>query len=222
VAGFLEMAIEQEQRTKPDDPSTKQRAWHKRDKLVDFAAEEKETRAKVIELVAALVAPGFDEAIALLEKVIKRRKERFEDDYPEGQVNLGLFYGAVRRFEDAVNHLTLYAEPAVTRAASSDNAQATEWLRDAWLFAGRWLTNLSAATDLLLAVNKLDRAYKLNYDDPAVGFYFSQALRNVVRLQLLPAARTNLAWYLLAGAPLGFEDDARQFVAASDEKGSVR
>ena len=48
-----------------------------------------------------------------------------------------------------------------------------------WLFMGRWLTNLGTATDLLLAVNKLEREDKLNYDDPAVGFDFSQALQTL-------------------------------------------
>ena len=124
LAEFLDMVVGQEQRGSLMLLAPIKGRGISAYKRVDIEAEEEKTRPKFTELVAALVAPGFDEAIVLLEKVIKRRKERFEDDYPEGQVNLGLFYGAARRFEDAVKHLTLYAEPAVTRVAGKDNVLA--------------------------------------------------------------------------------------------------
>lgn len=148
----------------------------------------------------------------LLEKLIQRRSERFADDYAEGRVNLGLFYGAAGDFKRAVNYLGLKAEPALARSAAANDPDFADWQRDSWLFMGRWLCKRGNQADSLRGVEFLERACNRDPKDFTAYFFYAEALRDVVSMDLLPTAEHCLTAYLLNGAPLGFEDDARNFI----------
>jgi predicted Zn-dependent protease len=93
-----------------------------------------------------------------------------------------------------------------------DETERDLLLRQVYYHTGRLL--YEAKEELGTAVDKLKRAAEEADDDPRLQYYLGQSLRTLVERENLKEAAEALRRYLEAGAPLGHEDEVREFLSS--------
>ena len=149
----------------------------------------------------------------MLRRLIDERQQQGDQD-PAGRLDLGIACAETGDFTAAVDAL----ERAVSlyRAASTlereRDPHVDDHLREAHYQLGRVL--YESRTDFTKAVSELDRAVALDPDNARAHYYLGQAIRQMVERETLAKATTALRRYLTMGAPLGDEDEVREFLGA--------
>jgi tetratricopeptide (TPR) repeat protein len=69
-------------------------------------------------------------------------------------------------------------------------------------------------SDFDRAVSELEEAVKLDPDNVQAHYYLGQAIRTQVERNTLKRAEVALSTYLSRGAPLGHEDEVREFLGS--------
>jgi tetratricopeptide (TPR) repeat protein len=72
------------------------------------------------------------------------------------------------------------------------------------------------------AVSELEEAVELDPENVLAYYFLGQAIRTQVERNTLKRAEDVLRTYLLRGAPLGHEDEVREFLGSRMGKGEVR
>ena len=97
--------------------------------------------------------------------------------------------------------------------------RADAHLREAHYQLGRVL--YEHGTDFTRAVSSLDRAVTLEPDNARALYYLGQAIRQMVENETLVKAAKVFKEYLAMGAPLGHEDDVREFIGSRGKPGGT-
>jgi uncharacterized caspase-like protein/cytochrome c-type biogenesis protein CcmH/NrfG len=138
-------------------------------------------------------------------RILKRLIEQRNDIDPKGYLNLGVIYYILGDYDESIKAL----EKAVNQQGEQKNA-------DAHYYIGRAL--LESDRDLAWSVSELREAKKQDPENPAIYYYLGRAIRALVERETLVEAENAFQDYLNAGAPLGQEEEVRQFLLKSREK----
>ena len=90
-------------------------------------------------------------------------------------------------------------------------------LGEAAFHLGRVL--LAGEFDFDQAVSRLEQAVRLDPDNVLAYYYLGQAIRTQVERNTLKRAENVLRTYLSRGAPLGHEDEVREFLGSRMQAG---
>ena len=175
--------------------------------------ENHRLRESALATLLRLELEPIEEAVGMLRRLIDERQQQGDQD-PAGRLDLGIACAETGDFTAAVDAL----ERAVSlyRAASTlereRDPHVDDHLREAHYQLGRVL--YESRTDFTKAVSELDRAVALDPDNARAHYYLGQAIRQMVERETLAKATTALRRYLTMGAPLGDEDEVREFLGA--------
>lgn len=136
--------------------------------------------------------------------ILRRLIEQRNNIDPEGYLNLGVIYYVLGDYDKSIKAL----EKAVDQQREQKNA-------DAHYYIGRAL--LESARDFAGAVSELDQAKKLDPKNPAIHYYLGRAIRALVERETLVKAEKAFQYYLKAGAPLGQQEEVRQFLKSREK-----
>lgn len=151
--------------------------------------------------------------IAVLSRLTEQR-ERQETIDPEGHLNLGIAHAAKGEFDKARGEL----ETAVTQFGITLGPEAHYHL-------GRVLLEVAikeSKGDLNKAVSELRLAIEQDPENARAHYHLGQAIRELVERESLKDASDALRTYLEKGAPLGHEDEVREFLRTRPEVSLAR
>jgi uncharacterized caspase-like protein len=158
-----------------------------------------------------------EEAVAILRRVIDERHQQ-GDWYPEGRLNLGIACAAAGDHAHSIEMLertiSLYRDPVPMDREKERDPRAQDHLREAHYQLGRVL--FESGKDFTRAVSELDKAV-IEGGDARAFYYLGQAIRQMVERETLTKAEEALKTYLAMGAPLGRENDVREFLGSRRE-----
>jgi tetratricopeptide (TPR) repeat protein len=177
-------------------------------------------RAVAFSLLTRLGQKPVADAISLLSRMIEQRDQQ-GDTFPEGRLNLGVAYAAVGDYERALPLLgravALYTDQSIfTQEFERNSAHAKAQHDDAHYQFGRAL--FVSKADYSGAVSSLTEAVRLDPGNARAYYYLGQAIRAMVETNILAKAAGALTSYLERGAPLGHEDEVREFLGARKRK----
>ena len=172
-------------------------------------------RRNALAEMTAIEQSPIDELIEALVRVVDER-ERRGDFHPRGRLDLGIAYSVKGALARAVAPLeravSLYSNELVMNQEQARDARAKDWLREARFQLGRVL--YEEKQQLGRAVSELEQVVKDNPQHAAALFYYGQAIRAMVERDTLTEASNALRLYLQLGAPLGEENDVREFLGS--------
>ncbi|MBK9710144.1 MAG: caspase family protein [Kouleothrix sp.] len=153
--------------------------------------------------------------IGLLRRLIEQR-EQHGDLAPEARLNLGIAYAAIGEYEKSVDALeraiALYSDPNIMAREREKDPAADDHAHEAHYQLGRAL--FESERDFTRAVAELNEATRLDPANTAAYLYLGLAIRAMVERETLAKAEQALQTYLARGAPLGREDQVRQFLGS--------
>jgi tetratricopeptide (TPR) repeat protein len=155
------------------------------------------------------------ETIELLGRLIEQH-ERQGDRYPEGYLNLGIALAAAGDLDKSVEPLRtavdLYNDRAVVERESQREPSVAERRAEAHYWLGRVL--VECEQDFSRAVSELREATEADPDNPAAYYYLGRAVELVIERETRTEAQNAYERYLAFGAPLGHEDEVREFLGS--------
>jgi tetratricopeptide (TPR) repeat protein len=170
-------------------------------------------RAEAFSHLTRLEQEPITQTITLLSRMIEQREQQ-NNLYPEGRLNLGVAYVAVGDYERGLPLLeravALYTDPTVFTRELEHDPYAEAHYHDAHYQLGRAL--LASGRDYGGAVSQLKEAVRLNPENARAYYFLGQAIRAMVEHETLARAEEALQSYLAKGAPLGHEDEVREFL----------
>jgi tetratricopeptide (TPR) repeat protein len=146
------------------------------------------------------------QTIPILQRLIEQRN----DIDPEGYLNLGVIYYVLGEYDESIEAL----EKVVKQQGEQKNADAHYYNADAHYYIGRAL--FESDRDFARSVSELRQAKQQDPKNPAIYYYLGQAIRALVERETLVEAENAFQYYLNAGAPLGQEDEVRQFLKSRE------
>jgi tetratricopeptide (TPR) repeat protein len=174
-------------------------------------------RREVLDQARSIEEAPLDELIASLLRVIEQR-QKLGDTYPRGRLDLGIAYSVKGDFPNAIELLdravALYSDFTIMTQERARDPLADAWFHEARFQLGRVL--YKSSRDLGRAVSELELVLKKDPDSPAALYYYGQAIRAMVERETLTEAQKALRRYLEKGAPLGHEDEVRQFLGSRE------
>jgi len=166
-------------------------------------------RLRALQRVQQIKHAPISEMIEILQRLAERDQQR-----PEHYLNLGLAYAVVGEWEKSIQRLqtavNLYDDPTIMEQERQIDPRAEELQRQARYHLGRML--FEHQRELGKAVEELHKAKRQDSDDACVYFYLGQAIRALVERESLVDAADALQTYLDKGAPLGHENEIREFL----------
>lgn len=157
----------------------------------------------------------IEESIVILVRQIEQH-HRQGDSYPLGWLNLGIAYYAKIDYDKAINALmraaARYDEESNLSQEQPREQRADKFRCEAHFQLGRAL--YKRKLNLTRAVDELNKAFACDSENPHVLYNLGQAVREMVEHETLSKAETVLKKYLEKGAPLGHEDEVREFLGS--------
>lgn len=187
----------------------------------DYLFENRSQRAEVQNQILKIENAPINEAIGLMWNLI-RQKEKIGDYYPEGRMNVGIMHGFKGEYDDAISALeraiSLYRSKTVMKSEIKKDSEAESLRSEAHYQYGRFL--FESERDFNKAVSELNDAIRLDPDNVRAYYYLGLAIREMVERETLSKAEEALKTYLIKGAPLGHEDEVREFLGSRRIQGT--
>ena len=172
-------------------------------------------RAETLRQIRLMNQAPLDDLIQSLQRLINQREQQ-RDTYPRGRLNLGIAYavtGDLKQAADALDRaVALYSDPSIMSQEHIRDPLADEWFQESRHHLGRVL--YESKRDLGRAVNELEKVVEKSPDNGKALYYYGQAIRAMVERETLGKAQEVLECYLEKGAPLGHEDEVREFLGS--------
>ncbi len=180
-------------------------------------------RDRALAILTQLEQEPIRQAITSLSRLIEQREQQ-NDPYPEGKLNLGVAYIAMGNYEHGLpllkHAVSLYTEPAVFARELERDPYAEAHYHDARYQLGRAM--FTSRHDFGRAVSELKEAVRLDPENARAYYYLGQAIRAMVEHETLARAEEALEHYLAQGAPLGHEDEVREFLGSRNKQSLTR
>jgi tetratricopeptide (TPR) repeat protein len=173
--------------------------------------ESRTLRGDVLAIATSLKQQPILETIGLLRRMIEQR-EKQNDPYPEGRLNLGIAYFAMGEYDKCIDNLehaiALYSDPMIMSREKNKDPNAEDHYHEAHYQLGRVL--FDSKRDFARAVSELKEATRLAPENAHAYYYLGKAIMEVIKQETLIEAKRALTTYLVKGAPLGHEDEVRK------------
>jgi len=141
-------------------------------------------------------AGSLNNTIQALRQSIQQRNET----YPEGFLNLGIVYAAQENYDESIKAF----EKAIAQDERHDYLEARYYL-------GRVL--LESQRDLPRAVSELREVTRQQPNHIAAHYFLGKALQALIERESLVEVENAFKIYLDKGAPLGNEDEVKDFLS---------
>jgi tetratricopeptide (TPR) repeat protein len=173
--------------------------------------DSRKLRGDVLAIATRLKQQPIQETIDLLLRMIEQR-EKQNDPYPEGKLNLGIAYSAMGEYDKCIDNLedaiNLYSDPMIMSREKNKDPNAEDHYHEAHYQLGRVL--FDSKRDFARAVSELKEATRLEPENAHAYYYLGKAIMEVIKQETLIEAKRALTTYLVKGAPLGHEDEVRK------------
>lgn len=171
--------------------------------------------AAILQLVREIEQTPIQATIVLLHRLIEQREQQ-GDLYPEGRLNVGIAYAAIKDYDKGIGYLeravALYSDPTIMARELEKDPNAQSHYYEARYQLGRVL--FESERDFSRAVSELTEATTKDTKNVRAFYYLGQAIREMVERETLAKAEAALQTYLVEGAPLGHEDEVREFLGS--------
>ncbi|MCU0963724.1 MAG: caspase family protein [Burkholderiaceae bacterium] len=177
--------------------------------VLDPATRRHEALARLAEIDSQPV----QDAIGHLSRLVEQRQKQGMPVAVE-RLNLGVAHALVGEFGQAIGELerarAAYDDPQQLSRALERDPRREAHGRELGYQLGRVL--FESGENYTRAVAQLGEAIKRDPDNARAFFYHGQAIRRMVGVETLARAEQSFAVYLSHGAPLGHEDEVRDFL----------
>lgn len=180
----------------------------------DFVFDPSALCKAVLETATRIELDAIYRAIELLKRQIGERG-RQGAIHPEGWLNLGVAYGVVGAYEQALAALeaaaaTMTSTKMEMSQAAAHDVTPEEIAPEISYHLGRLL--LAAQTDYGRAVSELRKATRQDTGNARAWYYLGQAIRERIRRETLAEVESAFSAYLAAGAPVGHRSEIVGFL----------
>jgi len=180
-------------------------------------------RAEAISRLTRIEQEPIARATTILSRMIEQRDQQ-NDLYPEGRLNLGVAYVAVGDYDRGLPLLeravALYTDESIYKNELKRDPYAEAHYHDAHYQLGRAL--FASGRDFGGSVSELQQAVKLAPENARAYYYLGQAIRWIADHETTARAVEALQNYLAKGAPLGHEDEVREFLGSRKKQSLTR